>query len=63
MIAREDYVGPITKAAEAMFIRAERRARSLTPPTLVRTQEALAARIAHTRARRETSLRRLRAPS
>lgn len=27
MIAREDYVGPITKAAEAMFVRAERRAR------------------------------------
>lgn len=27
MIAREDYVGPITKAAEAMFARAERKAR------------------------------------
>lgn len=29
MIAREDYVGPITKAAEAMFVRAERRARGV----------------------------------
>lgn len=29
MIAREAYVGPITKSAEAMFERAERRARRL----------------------------------
>jgi hypothetical protein len=41
MIAREDYVGPITKAAEAMFRRAERRAlaRAVSQaPTLVRTK-------------------------
>lgn len=30
MIARSDYVGPITKSAEAMFDRAERRARRLS---------------------------------
>lgn len=31
MIARSDYAGPITKAAEAMFARAERQARSKAP--------------------------------
>ena len=31
MIARGDYAGPITKAAEAMFARAERRARAGSP--------------------------------
>jgi DNA-binding transcriptional MerR regulator len=33
MIARCDYVGPITKSAEAMFARAERQARSKAPRT------------------------------